>query len=870
MPVRRAWFITFLAVVLCADLFPQENQHPLLALDESKIEFHLFPDLGVNIALSNQSDHMLEGTLLLEILADDSNEVVDQVEKVLTIAPGSQTENVELVQKPLYRNPLGLGGYRLRYKITPRGATSFDALGGIVQLGPHIVDGFAIYGYPDGEFECALDCRFMVRVAEPRSGRGLAGYDVRIDFGPDPGTIVNAITDKEGYAAIDYKVQPRDLAYDGVGMQVRVTRGPYSPGWGGNLWVKVPPHLTLTTDKSTYEPGQVVHLHIFLTGTDKRPWAGGNLSLTFSNALKEQELFKTKLVTSESGEATAEWTTPKDMEDGTLSVLATSADEPQGNWKAQSKVKIQVQKAVTPTLILNAVPDQAYYLPGQNAKLAVSGSELSGMPVRSGRVSIETGAYAPSKLQGDLDDSGKYIAHVDLKGMWDWLKKLSDAGWQGPHSFDFPVDVSLTDGATGKSESRNIVLHLAKQEVHLYVNDGFVAGAEKEFAIVSSYADGSPASVDGVVEATFPDADGRCNVGPSVSQSTKLGNFHTNRYGVARFTLPGTWIDYAYPKREDGPYSWYLRTSPWDAPNERVTRTACLFLQVSDHSGKTGALSQELPVAPESHFATRMSTDHALYRPGEPIHVQIESDAGLTEAVVEIRNSGQEMIGAEHLHLTHGRGDVVFSYNPQLRGLLTVQVFAVTGLGDPSPVDSWSREVVYPTGERLKAEEKWPTDIWRPDEVRPDNPRIMTILGEEDHGRIAGMEKADLLGVDPNKPLAEGLDLVAWALLGPTQNWHGWGSGYDSFHHEEFDKRSLAAVEPALRKLYTETGKSPTEMDIIRELSQAGIDFYSLRDGWGMPYRLVIRDGNIYLLSNGPDKTPDTGDDYAAAKIHLP
>jgi hypothetical protein len=61
-----------------------------------------------------------------------------------------------------------------------------------------MVDGFGIQGYPSGEFTCALDCSFLVRVAKPNSGRGLAGYDIKAEFGPDNDkTVMHAVSDAE-------------------------------------------------------------------------------------------------------------------------------------------------------------------------------------------------------------------------------------------------------------------------------------------------------------------------------------------------------------------------------------------------------------------------------------------------------------------------------------------------------------------------------------------------------------------------------------------------------------------------------------------------------------------------------------------------
>jgi hypothetical protein len=349
-----------------------------------------------------------------------------------------------------------------------------------------------------------------------------------------------------------------------------------------------------------------------------------------------------------------------------------------------------------------------------------------------------------------------------------------------------------------------------------------------------------------------------------------LGNFHTNAFGVARLALPKTWINYAYPKRDDGAYSWYARVRRVDAPNEQATKYACILGWAKDKKGRTAFLTQQIAVDPETQFATRISTDHALYRPGDPVRVRIESDAGLIEATVEIRMPGEELVGAQHVRLVNRRAEVTFSYTPRLRGLLTVHVYAVNAKDDPNTADSWSTDVIYPTGERVKVGDRWGDELWAPDVVQPDNPNIIVTAADAERGQIAGIRKEDLLQLDPAKPIPDGMDLVASALLGETRSWGGWSWENYTFRHDEFDKKNLSAIKPALQKIWAQnTQRSTTEEDLVRELKEVGVDFASLRDGWGMPYRLVVAPPELCVVSNGADKTPNTKDDYIAERFQM-
>src|SRR5207247_1302359 len=159
-------------------------------------------------------------------------------------------------------------------------------------------------------------------------------------------------------------------------MELTVSRGPFSSGWGGEIFWRVPPHLTLTTDKQTYHSGETVRMHVVLTGVNKRRWAGGNLSLTITNVSSSQELVKKKLVTSQAGEAAAEWTVPGNIESGDFSIAAVSEDEPQANWTAKDRKTIDIVPQEQPSFAVSAVPDRDYYLPGPIANLTVSAADL--------------------------------------------------------------------------------------------------------------------------------------------------------------------------------------------------------------------------------------------------------------------------------------------------------------------------------------------------------------------------------------------------------------------------------------------------------------------------------------------------------------
>jgi MG2 domain len=375
MAVRHARPIFILALLFCAALPSLGTSGELISVSEANIAFHLFPETRLEVPVFNHANRVVRASLTVEMLGNDSNAVIARHERVFEAKPGSCTVTLDWPLDELPTKSVAfLSAYRLRYRLTPTRESDFQSVQGILQLGLHMVDGFGIQGYPSGEFACALDCSFLVRVAEPNTGRGLAGYDIKAEFSPDNDqTVMHAVSDADGYATIYYDV-PSDYARPEVMMGLTVSRGPFSSGWVGEIFWRVPPHLTLTTDKHTYHSGETVRMSVVLTGVNRRRWAGGNLNLTITNVSNSQELVKKKLVTSQAGEAAAEWTVPGNIESGDFSIAAVSEDEPQANWTAKDRKTIDIVTEEQPSFAVSAVTDRDYYLPGQIANLTVAQS----------------------------------------------------------------------------------------------------------------------------------------------------------------------------------------------------------------------------------------------------------------------------------------------------------------------------------------------------------------------------------------------------------------------------------------------------------------------------------------------------------------
>ena len=911
------------AVFSSTTAFPQQNRTSLLTVDESKISFHLLPNTGLDIPIFNNSDHPLKGTILLELL--DST-LLGKVEakqvRTLEVTPGAHTSSAEWNPKPPSPSPTYLNDYRLRYTVTPQQEGDFEPVEGIVQLGLHIADGFEIHGYPGGQFQCTPDCRFWVRVAEPITGHPWPNTEVEasVHVAHKAGVIKQkAITDQDGYA--DFHFDLPVSRTDSYGqLEIDAYRGPFKVGVGGSIGWAQPTRLTLSTDKPLYQPGQTVHLRALVFGFDGRAWENATVILKITGQ-DGQEQFRAPVATSKFGVASADWVVPEKVRLGNYSVAA-AVEERNLNprYYKEAHCDIRVSRYDLAAFKIHVAADRPYYLPGQEATLEISGQYLFGRGVRRGKVRVSEGwGGAAAPAEGELDASGKFVAHLDLKRQFTYLEGAQQSGILPETRFlDSSLSIFLTDASTGRTEQRRFTLRVSLQPIHLYVaRPVFPSGSEKIVYITSSYADGSPASVDGTVEAVTPDEAGKFERSPDAAHRIPLAAFHTNRYGVARVILPKGWMEYTYPRTNDGYYSWYLHPRRLDAPSGQLTKRACILLHASDQHGQEGTDREQVPVLPISPFAVQIRTDRSLYHAGDPIHVGLQTDSGLSEALVEVETENSRVAAVRVVHLENGEGKLTFPYNPEFRGLVKIWSYAIKADDEPNPTDVRCSEVIYPAGESLKVGVHLPHTTFRPgktamadiqvknvagasvesdvgvavidrsveERVRTEKEfggeigfshRRYSVLGSlEQNPGIAGVTKLDLLNLDPAKPFTDGLDLVAEALLFSNQGYSDWPRGVRFPRPESLDKQYLLPVVTALDRLFQTSGRYPTTGEELRaELKKSGIDLNSVRDAWGDPYRplFTTQDENavLFLVSNGPDKIPDTNDDYVAHEFRWP
>ncbi|HEX6732629.1 MAG TPA: alpha-2-macroglobulin family protein, partial [Pyrinomonadaceae bacterium] len=312
-----------------------------------------------------------------------------------------------------------------------------------------------------------------------------------------------------------------------------------------------------------------------------------------------------------------------------------------------------------------------------------------------------------------------------------------------------------------------------------------------------------------------------------------------------------------------------------------------------------------------------IETDKTLYRPGEPFTAFVSSSEPEQNVTVDVLRDSS-VIRSQRIKLHDGRGSVVFTYKPEFNDRLTVVAYGDSrnwgsGIG--------SHTILYPKPADLDVKARASQDNYRPGEDAVVNVSVRSAEGHlaesalgvvvfdsaveerfrtaQEFGspmygpaslvarflgleeQVAGVSLRDLSRLDMSKPISPDLDLLAAVLLNEPSGFFPTFHGGDQYTDEpgklfgDFVKEQLKPMREALQGRYARTAEYPTnEASLRRFLSESKIDFDSIRDPWGTPYRpsfsLVQNSDDLTLMSAGADKRFNTEDDFFGERLGWP
>jgi hypothetical protein len=853
----------------------------------------------VALALENPAPQNLPLRISLEWL-DPHDRVVNTAQQRATLTPGANVINVVLPLladgKPIENNELLW--YRLRYCVESetRRFEKQPSLSGLLSLSEIALDIFALnvvaseYAFPDRRF------RAHVITVHPLSGLPVRGVSVTgeltfNDEPTDPPLKTSGSTNGAGIATLDFSL-PRELDVEDGELKVSAARGDFHSETEIELRDD---HLALAnillqTDKPLYQPGQTLRARALAFDFSKRALSEKEAEITIEDP-EGTTVFRTETKTSRFGVANVDWAIPANVRLGEYR-LTVEFDNGEHDSPTYSKT-VKISRYDLPNFTVNAKPDRAYYLPGQNAEVVVSADYLFGQPVKRARVRLvrETErewnyrkqrweTREAEQYEGETDAAGRCTLRLDLTRAHE---DLADNRYRRFCDHNFAVYV--TDPTTERTEQRRVDLRVTREAIHVYVLGTDYRQAEDfplQFYLSTFYADGSPAQCELQISESL-------SAGRDKSEEP-LRKLKTNRYGAAKVS------------------GLLLR--------ERAERgrEVTLNLTARDGKGQMGSHAENIWFD-SARGVVRIATNQTLYRAGEPLEIELNSSVSNTSVILSVLRDLQ-LVHSQAVKMRKGRAFVVLPYRAEFKDELTIAV--QSGEGERGEYLRAARRVLYPRDHELKLDVRLDKAGYRPGEearamLRVQSPAGRTVesalgvtvidqavlerartdrefgarRGEMDYLRnylgeydsFAGVTKRDLLKLDLARPLPDGLELVAEILLRDA-GYEPRLFGDESFRSQRvvFDELLTAQFKPVevvLQPGRVLVGEHPTSPAAFKKLLvQAGINFDELRDPWGLGYRANYHMRNehdvVEVLSAGADKRFDTADDFTVKAWRWP
>jgi A-macroglobulin TED domain/Alpha-2-macroglobulin family/Carboxypeptidase regulatory-like domain/MG2 domain/A-macroglobulin receptor binding domain/Alpha-2-macroglobulin bait region domain/Macroglobulin domain MG3 len=897
---RRIWVFVLFCLFVVSLLFSQlTNATAGLRLDEAATRFLLAEGrTGASLVVENPLGQALPARVRVELLdprgtvraSNEREELIKEGRSTLFIALRFQFSDLKSIERNEFL------WYRLRYVITPKDAANESA--GFISLSNITPDIFEVR-VAASEFgrEGAL-YRAHLRAVHPISGNAIEGVRVeaslKVEEDEGEKEIIlkfGGVTNADGYATLNFAL-PRGIRAEGAEINVTARRGIFIQEARDTIHFDYLSRIFISTDKPLYQPGQTLHARALYFSPSMQAIAGADMPFKITDP-EGTTVYRAMLKTSRFGAASADWVIPENTRLGDYT-LSFGRDDASAAF-----YRVRISRYDLPNFVANAKPDRPFYLPGQNAKVEVSAAYLFGQPVKRGHVRVvrETEREwnyreqkweieEADKYEGETDAEGRFIAHVKLEEAHEDLK---DSSWR--HFKDVTYAAYFTDTSTGRTEQRRFDLRITKEPIHVYVLGDTrtqSAGLPLEFYVSTFYADGTPAQCDVFINQGSDD-DEETEVPEKNAPGKRIASLRTNAYGLAKMN------NLKPPRDKDGD-EVHLRFSARDARGAVGHRNESF-----DYRDTPGI---------------RVTTAKSLYRPQEPLAINIVSTEKDLRVIVDVSKEMQ-VIRSEMVRLRDGRGSINIPYDERFQNEIRVAAYADIA---PREYVSDSHSVFYPYDQNLKLNVLPGKETYRPGEEAHINFNVSAASGKtlesvlgvvifdravEERARtdrefgsgagfygnygsllgwdesLAGVTKKSLETLDLSKPQTEDFYLLAEILLNRygyySPNVFG-GDDYELSLETIFTKLTTAQLKPVLDVIsarYVSRLEHPSgEAELRRILSESGVNFDSVLDPWGTPYGVRFSVENerdvLKLKSAGADKRFETEDDLLVGHLTWP
>lgn len=285
----------------------------------------------------------------------------------------------------------------------------------------------------------------------------------------------------------------------------------------------------------------------------------------------------------------------------------------------------------------------------------------------------------------------------------------------------------------------------------------------------------------------------------------------------------------------------------------------------------------------------------------------------------------QTILGSQEINVAHGSSHITFPPDKRYSGVLVLAAYLINlDLESSYQVSGIaSASVVFPHAASLQLDVKPLKATYRPGESATVNLRVRGAQGEAAEGALgllvydqaleelsrteasfatswedridprlgfvsfpdsgdslAGVSVKDLLNRAPDAAVPSDLELLAQAIFAG----HSFAplrvesSDYARYFSQIFNKQIRATLDPLSKILqdhFAVYGHFPAnDGEFAKILSQHNLNPASITDPWGRPYHITRStrwtSEVLEFHSEGPDKTPNTADDFLAMALDRP
>ncbi|MGA9043157.1 MAG: alpha-2-macroglobulin family protein [Terriglobales bacterium] len=903
--MRSAQRIRLLAILLVAISTRLLASSAPLRVNESGMSAVISErEIALIAPVSNESETTVSGTLYVDLL-DPKDAVVASSKTTEHLKPGRSLIKLSLPRPaiPLVADNDPVLWYRVRYRLL---LNDKQAASGVVALGAIAPDMFELRiahadkALPDQSY------RVRIHAANPVTRKPVSGVEVRgeLEFDSvDKRAVITHTTNSSGDAVLLFRIP--GAVTDGGSINVEARKRDQTRKEDFDFELDPRARIIINTDKLLYQPGQSLHARAIVLSVDKHAVANEDAEFKLVDP-ESNTVFSGTAKTNDFGIASIDWELPDSTELGPYG-LQVSLSNSDRYGSAQEMTNVRVGRYDLPNFTVAAQPDRSYYLPGQNASVAISAKYLFGKELTHGVVKLvreEQGHWDSAQRKWVVDEADRQSGELDHSGRatftLDFTQLHGELAEETYRRFkDLNYAAYVTDPSTGKTEQRRFQVRLSHQPIHVYVSGMNLSGDRASFYVSTYYPDGTPAECHVNVSE---DRNHYRNYGEENSSGVRdfLHAIKTNRFGVAKVS------------------DLQLLTEGDDDSSRN--RGYQLVFDVHDKTGAT--VSYDEVFWSDSDRLIQVTTDKSLYQAKDQIAVSVRAPSTLSGHVIVDLSRDGAVLWTGGIGLHNHRGFTVIPYAPEFKGDLTLAAYSLeTDSEERYEIPSGARAILFPSPSTLTVKVKTDRSTYKPgddvsaalnvslpsgstsasalgvvvvDKAVEERIRTDQEFGEGHYGfwdwswwyppeSVGGITFKDLDGLDLSKPLPDGMDLVAEMLLQGRSYYsvglpeiEGNNYGYET--RALFSEKMRSELEPFRKALLNEdvTGwKFATNNDEVASvLRKAGLDPGSIVDPWGTPYHynfgIDYRNRTLNVVSAGPDKQLGTADDVEALTVSWP